>query len=170
MAQIKYKYDLSAEKSFVKVATFVSKPEGILIFDSYNNKWFPLKNVQIDKHGFNLSIIKEEFHMMYGGNSTTELFLPWHYNVEMIGKGYYPVVTRPITYKSLIPGYENYICVCITGDTHTDIYSPEVYRVIANLLIAPLHHFGTWHLTEDTIQFHNIGSGFKEHQLRKNLK
>lgn len=170
MAQIKYKYNLAAEQSFVKVATFVSKPEGILIFDSYNNDWFPMKIVQIDKNDFSLRVMKDEFHMLYGGNSITELFLPHHYNVEMIGKGYYPLVTRPITYKSLIPGYENYITICITGDTHTDIYSPEVYKVIANLLIAPLHHFGTWHLTEDTIKYHNLGDGFKIHQLQKNLK
>ena len=51
---MKYKYDISAEKEFKRVATFKRKPEGIIIFDSYNNEWFPLKLVKIDKVDFSL--------------------------------------------------------------------------------------------------------------------
>ena len=171
MAEIKYKYDISAEREFKRVAVFKGKPKGIIIFDSYNNEWFPLKLVTIDKIDFNLRVMKDEFHRTYGGSAMAELFMPWHYNVEFIGKNYYIASTRPITYKSLIPGYEDYISICITGDSNIDIYSPELYKTIAHTIINPLHYLIGWHIKPDQqVEYHNLGSGFKEMQLKKNFR
>lgn len=168
---MKYKYDITSEKEFKRVATFKGKPKGFIIFDSYNNEWFPLKMITIDKVDFNLRVIKDEFHRKYGGASSTELFMPWHYTIEFIGKNYFPILTRPIMYKSLIPGYEDYISICITGDTNLDIYSPDFYKVIAHQVMNSVHYIPGWRLNpSDYTTYHNLGSGFKELQLEKNFR
>lgn len=168
---MKYKYDISAEKEFKKVAIFKGKPKGILIFDSYNNDWFPLKLVEIDKNNFSLSIVKDEFHREFGGNSLEEIFMPWHYSIELMSKNYYAINTRPITYQSLIPGYEDYITICVIGNSNIDLYTPDIYRVIAHTVINPLHYIPGWHLVPDSVvQYHKLGSGFKTHQLIKNFR
>lgn len=168
---MKYKYDISAEKEFKRVAIFKGKPKGFIIFDSYNNEWFPLEMVKVDKADFSLRLVKDEFHRKFGGSSATELFMPWHYSVEFIGKNYSCISTRPITYKSLIPGYENYISICIIGDSSIDIYSPDFYRTLAHTVINPLHYMQGWRLNpSDYTTFHNLGKGFKESQLKKNFR
>lgn len=168
---MKYKYDLVAEKEFKRVATIKGKPKGFLIFDSYNNEWFPLTAVSVDKVTFNLRILKDEFHRKFGGSSSQELFMPWHYTIELIGKNYFPISTRPLTYKSLIPGYEDYISICIVGDSKIDIYSPDFYKVIAHTVMNPLHYLTSWKLNpNDYTTYHNLGKGFKNQQLEKNFR
>jgi len=168
--KMKYKYDLSAEKEFKRVAV-MPKPRGFIVFDSFNNEWFPLSTVTVDKTTFNLRLLKDEFHRTYGGSSYQELFMPFHYSVELIGKNYYCTSTRPINYKSLIPGYEEYISICIVGDSNLDIYSPDFYKVIAHTVMNPLHYIQGWRLNPaDKTTFHNLGSGFKEKQLEKNFR
>lgn len=166
-----YKYDISAEREFKRVASFKRPPKGFIIFDSYNNAWFPLKLITIDKVTFGLRVIKDEFHRTYGGSAMQEIFMPWHYNVELIGKNYYAVNTRPITYKSLIPGYEEYIAICITGDSNKDIYSPEIYKVIAHTIMNPLHYIQGWRLNPDGhTEYHNLSKNFRTQQLEKNFR
>ena len=168
---MKYKYDASAEKEFKRIATFKRKPKGFIIFDSYNNEWFPLKMVTVDKTTFDLRILKDEFHRTYGGSAAQDIFMPWHYNIELTGKNYYITSTRPITYKSLIPEYEDYISICITGNSDVDIYSPEFYKVMAHTAMNPLHYITGWRLNpESNTVFHNLGSGFRESQLQKNFR
>lgn len=168
---MKYKYDISAEKEFKRVATFKRPPKGFIIFDSYNNEWFPLKIVKVDKVGFDLRVVKDEFHRTYGGSSMTEIFMPWHYSIEFIGKNYFVNSSRPIMYKSLIPGYEDYITICIIGDSNTDIYSPEFYKIIAHTIMNPIHYIPGWRLNPDgNTEFHNLGSGFREVNLTKNFR
>ena len=43
-----YVYDNKAEKDYKSIANFKRPPKGIIIFDSYNNDWFPIKAVKID--------------------------------------------------------------------------------------------------------------------------
>ncbi len=168
---MKYKYDISAEKEFKRVATFKRPPKGFIIFDSYNNEWFPLKLVTVDKITFDLRILKDEFHRKYGGSAMQEIFMPWHYTIEFVGKNYFAVNTRPITYKSLIPGYEDYISICVTGDSSIDVYSPEMYKVMAHTVMNPLHYITGWRLNPDgKTNYHNLGSGFKTSQLEKNFR
>ncbi len=166
-----YKYDSSAEKDYKMVANFKRPPKGVIIFDSYNNEWFPIKLVKIDNNQFNLRTIKDEFHRQFGGNSREDLFMPFHYVVEFNGKDYYPTVTRPITYKSLIPGYEEYISVCVVGDSNSDIYPRGLYKTIAHNLLNPLHHIPGWKLNPrgNTI-YHNLGEAFNNRSLEKELR
>ncbi|MFA7129165.1 MAG: hypothetical protein WC136_08355 [Sphaerochaeta sp.] len=161
-----YKYNTTNEKEFKRNGTFKRKPKGIIIFDSYNNKWFPLETVKVDSVMFNTRTIRDEFHRNYGGNSKTEIFTPWHYSIEFVGKNYYCLQSRPITYKSLIPEYEDYITICIVGDSNADIYSPEIYKTIAHTIINPLHYLIGWHIKPDDTLYHNLGKNFKIHQLQ----
>jgi len=168
---MKYKYNISAEKEFKRTATFKRPPKGFIIFDSYNNEWFPLKLVTIDKVDFSLRIIKDEFHRDFGGSAMQELFMPWHYTVELISKNYNVISTRPIMYKSLIPGYEDYISICIVGDSNKDIYSPELYKVIAHTIMNPIHYIPGWRLNPDgNTEYHNLSKNFKVQQLEKNFR
>lgn len=167
---MKYIYDTTAEKDFKRVATFKRRPKGIIIFDSFNNKFFPLKLVKVDKVDFNLRIIKDEFHRTYGGSTSTDLFMPWHFTVELIGKQYFPVITRPIMYKSLIPEYEDYISICVVGDSENDIYSPDFYKVISHLIINSLHYIPGWRLSQDDLEFLDLGKGFKSNNIVKNMR
>jgi hypothetical protein len=166
-----YKYNTTAEKEFKRVASFIRKPKGIILFDSYNNEWFPTKIVTFDTTEFNLRKVKDDFHRQYGGSSASELFMPYHYFVEFIGKDYFPIQTRPIMYKSLIPGYEEYISVCIAGNSEEDIYPHQLYKMIAHLVLNSLHYIPGWKLNpESTIEYHNLGKQFKISQLEKHFR
>jgi len=166
-----YKYNISAEREFKRVATFKRPPEGFIIMDSYNNDFFPMKQVQIDSSIFNLKVVKDEFHRTYGGSNTSEIFMPFHYSIEMINKNYYVVNNRPIMYKSLIPDYENYISICIIGDTNKDLYSPELYKVMAHMIMNPLHYIQGWRLNPDGhTTYHNLGNHFKKDLLEKHFR
>ncbi len=166
-----YTYDMSNEKEFKRVGIFKRPPIGFLIFDSYNNEWFPLKTVKLDKSTFSLRLLKDEFHREYGGSATLELFMPFHYLVEFIGKNYNAIVTRPINYKSLIPGYENYITICIAGDSNSDLYAPDIYKTIAHEIMNPIHYIPGWKLNPDgSTTYHNLAKSFKTSILEKNFR
>jgi len=167
---MKYKYNLDYEKEFKKSGLLKRPPLGFLIFDSYNNEWFPLKTVTLDKSTFSLRILKDEFHRTFGGSAASELFMPFHYMVEFIGKDYNVLSTRPLTYKSLIPGYEDYISICIAGDSNIDLYSPEVYKIIAHTIMNPLHYLTGWKINPDDTKYHNLSKNFKISQLQKNFR
>lgn len=97
--------------------------------------------------------------------------MPWHYTVELIAKNYNIINTRPIMYKSLIPEFEDYISICIVGDSNKDIYSPELYKVIAHTVMNPIHYIPGWRLNPDgNTQFHNLSKNFKTAQLEKNYR
>jgi len=168
-----YKYNQSNEREFKVGGTFKTIPKGFIIFDTYNNKWFPIKTVQIDNNMYNLRIIKDDFHRQYGGSSTEDLFMPWHYTVEFIGKSYNVSLTRPVMYKSLIPGYEDYISICLMGDSSADMYTKDIYQIIAHLILNSYHYIPGWRLNlsnSDLIEYHNLGESFKTTQLKKYLK
>ena len=162
-------YNTTAETTFTRIATFKRKPLGIILMDSYNNKWFPLKRIQFDKTTSNLRTIKNEFHQNFLGMNN-DLFLPWHYTVELIGKDYVTIVTRTLTYKSLIPEYNNYIVICIVGDSKKDMYTPKLYKTIAHSILNPLHYIPGWKLKQDGLAYHNIGDSFMISQLEKEFR
>ena len=161
-----YTYDHSSEKDFKRNAILKKRPKGIIIFDTFNNEWFPLEAVEIDTNMYNLRVLKDEFHRIYGGSAIEDLFMPWHYTVEFIGKSYNVSSTRPIMYKSLIPGYEEYISVCIVGNSNKDMYTKELYKVIAATCLNSLHYIPGWRLNPDgNTQYLNLGKNFKVNQL-----
>jgi len=166
---MKYKYDQGGEKEFKISSTFKQPPKGVIIFDTYNNQWFPLKTVKIDNNAFNLRLVKDDFHRTYGGTNDL-LFMPWHYTIEFVGKNYNVSLTRPIMYKSLIPGYENYISVCVIGDSNNDMYTKDMYKVIAHQVLNSIHYVPGWRLkVQDHLQYFT-GDNFNQHLLEKELR
>jgi len=166
-----YKYNQTYEKEFKSGAIFKRAPKGIIIFDTFNNRWFPIDTVKIDTNMYNMRIIKDDFHHIYGGSSRDNIFLPWHYSVEFIGKSYISSVSRPIMYKSLIPGYEEYISICLVGDTNSDMYTKELYKVIAHNIINSFRYIPGWNINVvDNTELLDIGSSFNESELRKQIK
>ena len=163
--------NLEYEKEFNKANIFRPKPKGILIFDSFNNKFFPLDIVAIDKGDFNLKSYISQFRRTYGGNESSDIFMPFHYSVELIGKTYFPIQTRPIMYRSKVPGYEEYITVCILGDSNIDVYPHSLYKIIAHTILNSLHYIPSFKLDpSEHTEYHHMGKQFKIEQLKKHFR
>lgn len=131
-----YKYEQYVENAFKRTHIITGRPKGWLIMDSYNNQYFPLDIFQYDTMKFNTSRLQLEFHKKYGG-SVRDLFLPWHYTIEIVDEKPFVVQTRPILYKSGIPGYEKHISVMLIGDSSKDIYPGKYYKMLAHNIINP---------------------------------
>ena len=161
----------NAEKEFKRVNIFQPKPKGFIIFDTFNNSFFPIDLVTIDKIDFNFKNYVKEFHKLYGGSAETDLFMPFHFCVELIGKQYYPIQTRPIYYRSKIPEYSDYISICIMGDSNIDVYPHFMYKVLAHTIMNSFHYIPGIKLNPDehTI-YHNLGKQFKIDQIKKHFR
>lgn len=163
--------NLEYEKEYNKANVFRPKPKGILIFDSFNNSFFPLDIVTIDKGDFNLKSYISEFRKRYGGSESQDLFMPFHYSVELIGKTYFPVQTRPIMYRSKVPGYEEYITICIMGNSEIDVYPHSLYKILAHTIINSLHYIPSFSLDPNgKTEYHKLGVQFKVEQLKKHFR
>lgn len=132
----KFKYEQYVENAFKRTHVILGRPRGWLIMDSFNNPFFPLDIFTVDTMKFNTSRLQREFHKKYGGN-VRDLFLPWHYTVEIVDENPFVVQTRPLMYKTPIPNYERHISVLIIGDSNRDIYSGKFYKQIAHNIINP---------------------------------
>jgi hypothetical protein len=169
---MKIKINDSVETSFKQTNIIRGTPKGILIIDSFNNDFFPLNLIDIDTSIFTLPNLKDQYHQEYkAGTPMTHLFMPWHYTVELAKRTYFATATRPLTYKSLLPGYENHIIICIQGNTYNDMYTHNMYKTIAHTIINPLKFIPSWKLKgKENITYHNIGPNFKINQLEKELR
>jgi hypothetical protein len=164
---LKYKYDLTEEKEFKRSNIFNGKPKGVIIFDSYNNPFFPLKQIDLDDTKLSLPQIKQELKQKnYNGN-----FLPWHYWVEFVNNDYIVVQGRPLNYMTPLVGYNDYLSICIAGNSKHDIYLKKLYHIIADITMNSLHYLPSWKLNLiDETYLINLGKSFDEHQLIKHLK
>lgn len=162
-----FKYDLSLEKDFKRSNIFEKRPEGIIIMDTFNNPYYPIKKIQLDSSKFNYTEIRQELnHMKWVGD-----FFPWHYQIELIDTNYVVMQTRPFWYKNPIKKFEDYIIICIVGDTNTDIYLKKLYKSIADIIINSCHYIPSWKLEIfKEITLINIGKSFDENLLLKYLK
>jgi hypothetical protein len=113
-----------------------SRPHGWLIMDSWNNKIFPTDVFSVDTMKFNTEKLSKDFHQNYGG-SNRDLFLPWHWVIELINGKPFVIQTRPPMYKSKIPGYSNHFTIMIIGDSNQDIYPGLFYKQMAHMIINP---------------------------------
>jgi len=159
----------SIEKEYRQNNIIINRPEKIIVMDSYNNDYYPLTSISIDSNVLSIDKLNQELvqkHNIPAG----ALFMPWHYNVEFIGKEYRIMNTRPMNYKSLIPNNENSIIICISGNSDQDIYSGQFYKLVSHMILNTLHYFPKWKLSEKDIIFHNLGKGFKEDAIRKELR
>lgn len=159
------------EKEFNKANLFRPRPKGVIIFDSYNNEFFPIDLIQIDKSDFNLKHYITEFRKKYGGSESQDLYMPFHFSVELIGKQYFPIMTRPITYRSNVPGYEDYITICIMGDSKIDVYPHVLYKILAHTIINGIKYIPTFKMNlELDMTYHKLGDQFKIEQLKKHFR
>jgi len=143
-----------------------SRPKGILIQDTYNNPFFPIRPApKIDTSKLNTGLIYERYRELY--TETNPDFLPWHYCIEMVGDRYYAFNTRPIDlrfpintvdaninkdenpwiewdnvtnlfFKEGIYDIRDAIHICLIGSSKLDIYTLDLYNVIGKICISPI--------------------------------
>lgn len=156
--------DKSLERKYIKTNTFNPNAKSIVIMDTRNNPEFPLADIIIDNAKYDSTVLLDEFRRVYGF-SKMEIFLPWHFQVELIGRDYIIQNTRPVNYYSAFKDYKESICICIVGDSNKDIYMPDLYNKIANLCIKPFTKCRVNQVPEKII--YKTGKGFVTNQLEK---
>lgn len=178
---------------------FLTKPQGIIIQDSYNNFAFPVRPLpKVDSNKCELPLLANRFRELYLEFQNN--VLPWHYVIEMIGNRYYVFNTRPITMRypikhnemirreSLLPfsvkwddemnrfmerrlfNIDDAIHVCILGDSTQDVYPRNFYKVLGAFAVRPFIHYFKLPQTSKTRTFSlNTGSKFNFEYLFKFL-
>lgn len=155
-----------ADKDAVNVQNrFTTKPQGILLQDSYNNPFFPITpKPNIDTNKFNTGEIFKRFRELY--SDTKSMYLPWHYCVEFINNQYYAFNTRPLNlkfpirslkaiknkksrnikwdgptelfFKEKIFDITESIHICLVGNSNIDIYTNKMYQLIGEVCMLPI--------------------------------
>jgi hypothetical protein len=169
MAQTHYKHDANLENRFKQTNMMRTRPKGWLIMDTWNNKPFPMDIIPVDTMKFDTTRVSKEFHRKYGG-SNMDLFLPWHWTVELVdGK---PIVlqTRPPMYKSNIPEYKYHMTIMIIGDGNQDLYPGHFYKQIAHMIINPWKFMAGVRMSNnlETFEF-QTGKNFDKNYLFKEI-
>lgn len=124
------------EQRFLIGNVFNGVAKGFVIMDTKNNPTYPLNDVLLDKSRFDSEKTLLEYRRVYGV-SPKEIYMPWHFQIELVARNYVIQTTRPYNYKSRLPKYKDYICICLVGDSKNDVYLPEIYNKIANMCIKP---------------------------------
>ena len=174
-----------------------SRPQAIIIQDTYNNPFFPIPNPRIDSSKPWLPKIINQFQLFY---SKFKLFnLPWHFVFEIVEGQYTVYNTRPINrvfplsnteallniktskYK-MIGDTEDILkhssidirqCIhcCVIGDSTTDVYTMDLYRLIGERAISPFFKLNKQSgVLHKTILNFNLGSKFKFNLLTNFIK
>lgn len=144
---------------------FTIKPQGILISDSYNNPFFPIRpRPRIDTAKMDLLEVYKRFRELYSQFGVT--LLPWHYVVELIGNRYFIFNTRPIDMRfvasnqDVIDDRQNLwnedtktfmtnnlfdiseaIHVLVLGDSNLDIYTKKFYELVGRTCVVPFTRY-----------------------------
>lgn len=164
-----YVPDAYAENRFKQTNMMKTRPKGWLIMDSWNNKIFPTDIFSVDTMKFDTEKLAKDFHQKYGG-STRDLFLPWHYTIELINQKPFVMQTRPPMYKSNIPGFQNYHTIMIIGDSNQDIYPGLFYKQMAHMIINPWKFIPGVRMPNSKENFTFwTGKNFDQDQLLKEL-
>ena len=178
--------------------SFFYKPLGILVQDSFNNPFFPINPLpKIDTSKLDLLDLTRFFKEKYIRLKESQLFLPWHYCVEMVNDQYFVFNTRPInmkfpkknihflnhpireTWDSVTTTFmENNqfdiseaIHVCIIGDTKSDVYPRKIYESIGRICVAPIcQYFRINRVMNQDIVGLNLGTRFQMPIITKFLK
>jgi len=159
-----YLKGLSSEKDFKTTNIFRARPKGIIIMDTYNNPFYPLVKVEFDTDAYDFIKLEDELAIEYG-LSKDRLYMPWHFQLEMQKMKYHCRTTRPLMYHSLMPGYEKYITIMITGNTNKDLYNEKLYKTIAHFILNSLKYQHAWRIKQDEIKLVNLGKNFRRNQL-----
>lgn len=164
----KSKINLSNEKKYNSINKFQTRPKGVIIMDTFNNPFMPLKDIVLDSaSSIEMAKIREELLRRY---KLDGVFLPWHYTVELQKNMYILNNTRPLTYRSLLPQYEDYIVICIAGNSEEDLYTKNLYIQIAEIVLNSLIQQPVYKLQIEEIILLNLGNGFRKPQLKKLLR
>ena len=163
---------------------FKPRPLGILIEDSYNNPFFPIRPMpRIDSAKVDLFLIYKRFRELYSQFAVT--LLPWHYVIEFIEDRYYVFNTRPIDMFFPMSNYDvsnrqdlwdettttfmkNYIFdikdalhILVVGDSNIDVYTKKFYELLGRICIVPyIRYFKIANIDYETIVPLNMGRKF----------
>jgi hypothetical protein len=170
MAQKLYLPDAFAENRFKKTNQMLSRPKGWLIADSWNNEAYPMDLFEIDTMKFNTEKLATWFHKTYGG-STRDLFLPWHWIMDLVNNKPFVIQTRPFFYKSNIPGFKNHFTILVIGNGDIDIYPGAFYKQMAHMLINPVKQLPGIRVNNSKENFtFQIGKNFDRNKLLKEMQ
>jgi len=157
-----------SENRFIRNNMILNKPKGIIIMDTWNNPTFPMELFQVDTMTFNTSRIQDYFHEYYGG-SKRDLFLPWHYIVELVDEKPFIINTRPFSLKSGLKNYQEFLTILIIGDSNKDIYPGKFYKQIAHGIINQFFFFQQFRVIDSSKIQYWTGKNFKKEELEKEL-
>jgi len=147
-------YDLLrmvSETKFIKSKKFETVPQGIYINDIFNFGDLSLnteENFDLFKNdSFNAyRTFRKRFTKQFKIDENS--FLPYHYVAMYVDGEVHIVSTRPISYKTPIIDYEEYLTIAILGSAHVDIYVSEFYEQLANLINGLRYMRGYSHETK----------------------
>ena len=163
---------------------FKPKPLGIIISDSYNNPFFPIRPMpRIDSSKIDLILIYKRFRELYSQFEVT--LLPWHFVIEFIKDRYYVFNTRPIDMffpvnnqdvmnrqdlwddvtktfmKNYIFDIKEAIHILVVGDSNIDVYTKKFYEILGRMCIVPcIRYFKIANIDYETIVPLNMGRKF----------
>lgn len=172
---------LSSKDKPVRQNKFRTRPQGILIQDTYNNPFFPISRPKIDTSKLDLHEVFKKYREFYAQKSGP--FLPWHYCVEMIDDRYYIFNTRPtdmrfplsntevsqmeisdrfddmtkMFFKDNIFDIREALHICIIGNSKLDVYTIRLYNMLATTCIIPF------------VRYHKIPNGMYQRIFPLNL-
>jgi len=166
---VTYIPETTSENRFKQTSMIKSRPKGWLIMDTWNNKTFPMDIFSVDTMKFDTEKMSKWFHQKYGG-SQRDLFMPWHWVVELINGKPFVIQTRPPMYKSNIPGFANHFTILIIGDSNQDLYNGKFYKQICHMIINPWKFIPSVRMsnTKDSFTFWT-GKNFNKDYLFKEL-
>ena len=140
------------------------KPQNIVIYDSYNNPFFPYKDIILDKATFDLPRYHNFLKKLFG---LPLEFLPFHFYIEYITDDYYIINTRSLLMKPLflndknvIDNVDKSIHICILGDTNADIYDKSLYKKLKSLIKHLFLIFKWGKMSKTRIKSINLGKNF----------
>lgn len=153
---------------------FTTRPQGFLIYDTYNNPFFPISDIIIDTAKPDIIKIFKIFRSEY--SSFKASMLPWHFMIDFIQNEYFIFNTRPLDMKypiNNIKFIEDYdtnklddigkkffkdvpfdiseaIHIVLIGDSNKDVYTKKLYEKIGRFCIVPFIRY--FHLTQGKYQ------------------
>lgn len=163
---------------------FKPKPLGIIISDSYNNPFFPIRPLpRVDSAKIDLFLIYKRFRELYSQFDVT--LLPWHFVIEFIEDRFYVFNTRPVDMffpvsnqdvmnrqdlwnditktfmKNYIFDIKEALHILVVGDSNIDICTRKFYELLGRICIVPfIRYFKIANIDYETIVPLNMGRQF----------
>lgn len=174
---------------------FTTKPQGIIVTDSYNNPFFPIRpRPRIDTSKMELFELFRRVRELYSQFGLT--LLPWHYVIEFIENRYYVFNTRPLDMKFPVSNIDvmdkrqdswndtttsfmknqifdirEAIHVLIIGDSKLDVYTKKFYELLGRVCIVPfIRYFRLPEGIGQRVHFLNIGHKLNQKIVMKFIR